>query len=308
MMTLRRADICVGCGLAMPAGIRAVWDAQSRAVRCVECSGEPRPGRNRFETDEASTHSPAVRSAPSELVSQATTPTIEPDHAPENSLQFGAAGASAQREYERRVKRREDRVRARHPRLGGLILALSDAPASTRVWAQGAAGERAVAAKLDALAGEHVAVLHDRTLRHSDGRLSRANVDHIAVAATGVWVVDAKTHQGALEVRRSGGLLSPRTERLFIGGRDRTKLVEGLAGQVAAVKAQLSTVGAAEVPVHGALCFVGTELPWFGDRIAGVPLVGRRGLGKLLKRAGDLVAEDRQVIADFLATRFPPAR
>jgi hypothetical protein len=129
-----------------------------------------------------------------------------------------------------------------------------------------------------------------------------------AVAASGVWVVDAKTHKGALEVRRSGGLLSPRKENLYIGGRDQTKLVTGVVGQVAAVKAQLSTVGAVEVPVHGALCFIGTELPWFRDRIAGVPLIGRRGLAKLLKRAGDLGAEDRQVIADFLATRFPPAR
>jgi len=175
------------------------------------------------------------------------------------------------------------------------------------VWAQGAAGERAVAAKLDALAGEHIAVLHDRTLRGPDGRLSRANIDHIAVAASGVWVVDAKTHKGALEVRRSGGLLSPRIERLYINGRDQSKLVEGITRQVAAVTAELAAVEAMEVPVHGALCFVGTELPWFGGRVAGVPLVGRRGLAKLLKRGGDLGAEDREVVADFLSTRFPPA-
>ena len=71
--------------------------------------------------------------------------------------------------------------------------------------------------------------------------------------------------------------------------------------------AQLAAVEAMEVPVRGALCFVGTELPWFGDSVAGVPLLGRRGLAKL-KRGGDLGAEDREVVADFLSTRFPPAR
>ncbi len=60
--------------------------------------------------------------------------------------------------------------------------------------------------------------------------------------------------------------------------------------------------------VRGALCFVGTELPWFGSsHLAEVPLVGRRGLGKLLAAPGDLTAQDREVIAQYLHGRFPPA-
>lgn len=117
-------------------------------------------------------------------------------------------------------------------------------------------------------------------------------MDHIAVAPSGVWVIDAKTHRGALEVRRSGGQFSPRVEKLFIGGRDRSGLVEGLAKQVAAVSDELARVGAPMI-VRGALCFVGTELPWFGSsHLAEVPLVGRRGLGKLLAAPGDLTAQD----------------
>ena len=136
---------------------------------------------------------------------------------------------------------------------------------------------------------------------------SRANIDHLAVTSGGVWVIDAKTHQGALEVRRSGGLFSAGTESLYINGRDRTSLVHSLLKQVTVVRSELATVHA-DVPVQGALCFVGTELPWFGSSsIVGVPLVGRRGLGKLLQAPGELQAADRTALAAFLDRRFPPA-
>ncbi|ROP34566.1 nuclease-like protein [Pseudokineococcus lusitanus] len=217
----------------------------------------------------------------------------------------GRAGASAQREHDRRVAAREARVRARHPRLGGLILALSDEPASTRVWQQGARGERAVAEAVDAL-GPDVVGLHDRRLRRPDGRLSTPNIDHLVVTPAGVWVVDAKTHTGRLEVRRAGDFLRPRTERLVIRGRDQSRLLDGLATQVAAVTAELERVGA-DVPVRGALCFVGTELPWGGETVAGVPLVGRRGLTRLLRRPGDMAVEERAAVAAYLAERFPTA-
>lgn len=149
-------------------------------------------------------------------------------------------------------------------------------------------------------------MLHDRALRRPDGRLSRANIDHLVVARSGVWVVDAKTHSGVLEVRRSGGLFSPRVERLFIAGRDRTNLLQGLASQVEAVRRELAAVQA-PVPVGGALCLLGTELPWFGQQIGQTPLVGRRGLAKLLTADGELTGPDRQALAAYLAGRFPPA-
>lgn len=231
----------------------------------------------------------------------------EPTSAAALPRQRDTAGGSAQRQYEKRSRRREEQIRAAHPKLGGVILAVTNEPASTRVWAQGAEGERAVGAKLDELVGEHIEVLHDRAMRRPDGRRSRANIDHIAVAASGVWVIDAKTHHGALEVRRSGGFFSPREERLYIAGRDKTSLVKNLAKQVTAVAAELTAMYPA-VPVYGALCFVGTELPWFDENIGGVPLVGRRGLAKLLKRSGNLPRDDRIAVAEHLAGRFPPTR
>ena len=49
--------------------------------------------------------------------------------------------------------------------------------------------------------------------------------------------------------------------RLFVNGRDRTKLVEGVARQVAAVTAALAGTRWDGVPISGCLCFVDTQLP-----------------------------------------------
>jgi hypothetical protein len=72
---------------------------------------------------------------------------------------------------------------------------------------------------------------------------------------------------------------------------------------VASVKRVLAEADA-QLAVRGALCFVGTELPWSGESIRGVPLVGRRGLNKLLRQPGDLTTEDRESVARYLNRRF----
>ena len=306
VLSLRRGDVCVVCSEPLPAGTRAEWDGTTRSVRCLPCSGRATGVPEASASPQPEGAPPVSAPATPNAAATPVAPTASAAPAAATVLpEVGRAGASAQSEYERRSRRREERIRARHPKLAGLILALSDDPTSTRAWAQGAAGERAVATKLEDLVPEHAEVLHDRSMRRPDGTISRANIDHIAIAATGVWVVDAKTHKGALEVRRSGGFLSPRVEELYIGGRKRSSLLEGLQRQVDAVQAALASVQA-DVPVRGALCFVGTELPWFGTSIRGVPLVGRRGLGKLLKRPGELGASDRASVAAFLSERFPP--
>jgi hypothetical protein len=283
VLALRRPDTCSGCATSLDVGTKAAWDAMERRTYCLECHN----GRG-------------TAPDPGTLTAAVAAVELTPE-------QPRGGGASAQREYDKRAARREQRIRAQHPRLGGLLLALSSEPTSTRAWAQGAAGERAVAARLDALVGEHVAALHDRRMRRPDGSLSKANIDHMAVTPCGVWVIDAKTHQGTLEVRRSGGWFSPRVEALYINGRDQTRLVHGLLKQVEAVRQELSAVEA-RIAVQGVLCFVGTELPWFGSSsIADVPLVGRRGLAKLLLRPGDVDPAAREAVATFLDQRFPAA-
>ncbi|HWE57646.1 MAG TPA: nuclease-related domain-containing protein [Acidimicrobiales bacterium] len=55
-------------------------------------------------------------------------------------------------------------------------------------WRRGADGERATAVVLDALPARRWAVWHDLRVPGS-----RANIDHVVVGRTGVWVVDTKS-------------------------------------------------------------------------------------------------------------------
>lgn len=111
-------------------------------------------------------------------------------------LQLGTAGAGARRELERRKKARETKTRDDHPHIAGLLLKLQAPPQSERAWETGAAGEEEVAAHLRADCPD-VLALHDRRI---PGR--RSNIDHIAVAPSGIYVIDAKRYKGKLEVRK----------------------------------------------------------------------------------------------------------
>jgi hypothetical protein len=225
----------------------------------------------------------------------------EPETEPGSAAgEGGTAGASAQREYERRKSRREEQIRDRHPKLGGLILALSDDPQSTKAWASGAKGEAALGARLDNQVSESLAVLHDRRIPGT-----KANIDHVVVTAGGVFVVDAKRYVDQRPVLRvEGGILRPRIERLMVGGRDRTKLVDGVLGQVERV---VSVLGDECVPVVGVLCFVDVDWPLAGGffSLRHVRVVSPRRLSKILAAAGGAV--DVAGVRERIAAAFPPA-
>jgi len=150
-----------------------------------------------------------------------------------------------------------------------------------------------------------VPILHDRRMPRSS-----ANIDHLAFAASGVYVIDTKRYKGKVEVVKP--LFGQR--RLRIAGRDQTKLVEGLARQVAAVQAALADLGG-DVPVRGCLCFVApaglfadSGLPLLRTlEIQGFPLDHPRRLAKRLNGRGPLAAEQAAGLQLELAKRFPSA-
>jgi hypothetical protein len=215
-----------------------------------------------------------------------------------DDIELGTAGASARREHARRRANREERVREKHPRIGGALLALSDDPRHETVWARGAGGEEHVAKFLAKYLDEGVVVLHDRRIPRS-----RANIDHIAVAPSGVWVIDSKRYKGKVAVSKP--LFGK--AKLTIAGRDKSKLVEGLAKQVALVEAVMPEV-APGVAVRGALCFVDADLPMLGKlSFNGYPLLYPKPLAKRINSDGPLASERVQAVAAELARRFPAA-
>jgi hypothetical protein len=223
-------------------------------------------------------------------------------------LETGVAGASLQGEYERRSRRRQERIRAKHPRIGGLLLAITDEPTSTRAFKIGAAGEQRAAKRVQELCHRNVLFLLNRRLGlgRRDG-----DVDMVAVGPAGVFVIDVKHYKGKkVEVRRSGGLFSAVKEQLFIGGRDKTGLLDSMARQLDAVRsALLDFPGGDRLPVSTALCFVDADLPLFSTPlIGGVPCLGPKQAAKLVSTAGVFNSSVRAALHEHLACRLPPAR
>ena len=252
--------VCSRCGIALRAGELAVYERATRAIHCVACP---------------------------------TAPVPEP---PE--VDAGVAGRSARQEHERRAAKRATAVKERWgDRIGGVVLALTDEPQSTRAWAVGARGEENLAKALDGFS-----VLHDRRVPGTKG-----NIDHIVIAPAGVFVVDAKAYEGRIEIRNHGWFLRP-DERLHVGRRDCSALADKMGWQVAAVETALQAAGVEPLPpITPVLCFIDGDWPLIAppDVFRGVRLEGPKSLRRRLN--GDLF--DGTAIAQLartLAAALPP--
>lgn len=106
--------------------------------------------------------------------------------------------------------------------------------------------------------------LHGRAVVLDDRRVpgAKATVTHIVVAPSGVWVVEAKDLEGRVERRDVGGWFRV-DERLYVAGKDKSHLVDGLDRHVIAIENLLAQAGLTSVPVHAALCFVNSDWGWF---------------------------------------------
>ena len=136
---------------------------------------------------------------------------------------------------------------------------------SAERWELGANGEAAVGAQLTQL-GPEWTVIHDIAW---PGR-QRANIDHVVVGPTGVFVIDSKNWSGRVEIRDN---------RLRQNGRSRESTVASSAEAAMAVQALLP----AGVTCSAALCFVRDE-----------PLRGR---------SGDVIVCSTATLLDMLMTR-----
>jgi len=141
-----------------------------------------------------------------------------------------------------------------------------------------------------------VLLLHDLVIP------GRGNIDHLAIAPSGVWVIDTKRYRGTARIHRT--LLGRAT--LLIAARDQTRLIDGVKRQVALISAILAREQPA-VAVHGALCFIDTRLPRRPLRVSGVLLAHPSTIARQLNRRGPLGPEDITQIARVLTPgpRYP---
>jgi Nuclease-related domain len=250
-------EACLLCGSKLTAGSKALYHYETRTFRCIQC--------------------PDLAA----LTSQKT-------------LQAGVAGASAQRQYQRRMAS-----------IAGGNLDLRNMTIESqriRAWAVGATGEQAVAHLLSGVAG--IRVLHDRRVR---GRA--ANVDHIVVSPAGVFVIDTKYFAGL--VRIVTRTLHGRTDYgLLVGGRDRSHAVENVACVCIDVQRVLESVGHEldYVPIEPVLCFIDADRLSFRTPTAfrGVTLVGTNSVKRLITRSQLLSAGEIERVSRILSIAFPP--
>jgi Fe-S cluster biogenesis protein NfuA len=88
-MRLRYAGACRLCGASLPAGTEAIYESETKTVRCLECATE----------------------------ATETTPDLEPPCDESLSTGSGVAGSSARREYERRKAKDEEKLREKWGRI-----------------------------------------------------------------------------------------------------------------------------------------------------------------------------------------------
>jgi hypothetical protein len=209
---------------------------------------------------------------------------------------LGHPGVSALAEYERLLADEAARRRAvfgRH--LGAVVGAVTGPSERTAAWAKGSKGEEEVGQFLTRAIGTHGVVLHDR-VQHG-----RANIDHIVIVPSGVWVVDTKRYRGRVEQRGGWFRSAP---ALYVNGHNRTNLVAGAQHQRQLVQRAVGS----KVPVQAVLCFTDGDWGFFAKpfHLQDVMVTWPRRLaGTLVVGGGPLDQREQDDIATCVSEAFP---
>jgi nuclease-like protein len=220
---------------------------------------------------------------------------------PSESVAGHSARAEGVQRRQKELDFRDSRREAR-PILGRIANFLEGPVTAGDSYLIGAAGEEELGAGLDYLKAQDVFALHDRRIPKSP-----ANIDHIAIAPSGVWSIDAKRYTGMVRVVNKGGWLRP-DWRLTVNGRDRTSRTDQVLGQIKHIRSALDAAGEADVPVFGALCFIDSGFPFFSkpQNLNGVRITWGRALQKELVEDGPIDVAHRHRLVALLDQAFPP--
>jgi hypothetical protein len=187
----------------------------------------------------------------------------------------------------------------------GIARALWGRRQSTFSWASGAKGEQAVAARLARVTSKGVISLHDRRIPGS-----KANIDHIAVGPSGIFVIDSKVVSGKISTRATGPIFNRGPAKLFVGGRDKSRDIQGMGRQVSVVRNALDDLPwAAGIALTPMLAFVGAEVGLFENprTVQGVWVGWPKALARTVCRPGPLSQDVVHQIVTTIAARLPEA-
>lgn len=138
--------------------------------------------------------------------------------------------------------------------------------------------------------------------------LESPDIDHVAVIPAGVWVIDTKRYvDQKVEYRNAAGMFRS-DERLIVGGRDQTKLVDAMTWQVEVVAKVVREVDA-EVDMKPMLCFVDSMWGWFAKLflVQGAAISWPVALPDLLGKPGPVEGNGVERLARHLASSLKPA-
>jgi hypothetical protein len=162
------------------------------------------------------------------------------------------------------------------------------------------------------LAHELVAGARVLTDRHVPGD-SEANIDHVVVASSGVWIIDSKKWAGEIHYRSRRFPSTDPRRYLYIGGEDRTPYIAKIYRLVIPVA---QVIGDRTVSVHPVMAFI--EAVWGlpeslhfkrakGPYLhEGVFLSGGHSIIRKINEPGPLSLEDIEALYRKLNAAMPP--
>lgn len=283
-LTLRHAGVCSECYKNLEIGTLALWNPSGHFIKCLQ-----------------------HKESTSQVVSESSETQDLTSFAKSNeSINFGTAGGSAKAEANRRIKNREKRITTNFPRIGKFLLAVTDDPQSTKAWEVGAVGEIAVGKALDKYAAKYsFTVIHDRRLPNS-----KANIDHLAITTSGIFVIDAKNYEGVIKIKDESGFFSEPNLKLFVGGRNCMNLVSGMKRQVEVIN-KILEVNPVNMPVIGVLAFYKADWDQFkfarGQVKIQEVLINSQGLEPIISMKGPFTTEDIKKVTQQLLSKLSSA-
>jgi Nuclease-related domain len=163
---------------------------------------------------------------------------------------------------------------------------------TTRAWRDGARGERATARRLRRLEHDGYLVLHDLAIPGS-----LANIDHLVIGPSGVFVIGSRRYRGRIRQTQDG--------MLWHGRYPQAQVLATLWWEARLVGDALAL--GPHVPVTPLLVIHRAIVPWGGLMVAGMPVTGPDGLPELLLREPVLPGEEVRWLAERAVRLLGPA-